>query len=79
MTDEDLVDNAVKALMEHFDSVTIAVTRRDGGDESTTGIIKGAGNVYARVGQMFEWVEFYRGRSLAKGQLSFEADNEDEE
>lgn len=61
MNDEDLkrfLDRHSTELAEHFDSVRIFVTRH--GDRSTGTTLAtsvGAGNIYAQIGQIQEWVK----------------------
>jgi hypothetical protein len=43
-------------LAEHFDTVQIFVTHQEG--EITTSAIEGAGNWFARYGQVRQWVEY---------------------
>lgn len=50
------LDNHIAALMEHFDTVQILCTRYDSKDKSTTQVSRGAGNWYARTGQMQEFL-----------------------
>lgn len=57
--DEDLkrLADAVNALSEHFDSVSIFVTRYDGGDDNgTVYLYKGFGNYFSRYGQIRHWL-----------------------
>lgn len=53
--DMELIQSHVDQLREHFDSVTIGVTRYESGG-LTTNIVRGSGNFYARVGQMKDWI-----------------------
>lgn len=58
--DEELnrVNECVKSLGEHFDTVQIFVSRHDHGeDKHTLTISLGAGNWYARYGQIVTWVK----------------------
>lgn len=58
LTDEEafeLLERAVRSLAEHFDTVQIFVTAQQGTE--TNGFNKGAGNWYARVGQINSWVQ----------------------
>jgi hypothetical protein len=51
------VDRAIAALMEHYDTVQIFVTKETPGSEGfTQGIQKGGGNYYARFGHAKNWV-----------------------
>lgn len=55
--DMKLLDNALKLISEHFDTVQIFATRHE--PEVHTGTVnsyKGVGNWYARYGQIKEWV-----------------------
>lgn len=51
-----LVEDAVGALTEHFDSVRIFVTVHDGSGDATLSYDTGAGNYYAQLGQVREWL-----------------------
>lgn len=51
---EALIDKAIADLMKHFDDVQIFVTRLD--DGVTMACTRGAGNYYARVGHIGEWM-----------------------
>ena len=54
---EKLVDNAIDQLREHCDSVHIFVTMpTSDGNPHTAAAEKGAGNFYARLGQIEEWL-----------------------
>ena len=55
--DEQMVDDLVAKLGEHFDSVQVFCTRYDssGGGRTVT-VNAGTGNWYARFGQVSEWV-----------------------
>ena len=53
----ELVDKAVSQLGEHFDSVRIFVTKQlDDGSTNTRAIDSGAGNFYAQLGQIREFI-----------------------
>ena len=52
--DQDNIQKHVDALMEHFDTVQIFVTRYE--NEGTTHLRHGSGNVFARRGQIAEWL-----------------------
>lgn len=53
---QNLVDNHVAQLLEHFDSVTILVTAHGGVPAETAGYVSGGGNYYARIGKAKEWL-----------------------
>ena len=61
MTDEEqdiqrLVEHSDQ-LAEHFDTVQIFCTRHEAGKEDgTVAVNQGAGNWFARVGQVKEWI-----------------------
>ncbi len=55
MNDLERVNEALKMLSEHFDSVQIFTTRYDSSDVGTINIHKGIGNWYTRYGQVKEW------------------------
>jgi hypothetical protein len=51
-----IVDQAIKLLGEHFDTVHVFVTRHEPAQEGgTINIHKGTGNWFARYGQITEW------------------------
>ncbi len=55
--DTDLLQKHVNELSEHFDTVQIFVTRHEiGTDNGTVGACRSAGNWYARLGQVREWL-----------------------
>ena len=62
-----IVSKAVQELSEHFDSVHVFVTRYQDNDTGTFGIQKGAGNFFARVGQIKEWCVRQDSREWEKG------------
>lgn len=50
------VEDAVAALGDHFDTVQVFVTRHEAGMvDGTVTISKGAGNWFARFGQVVSW------------------------
>ena len=52
----DLVRQHVSQLSEHFDTVQIFVTRHEAmREDGTVNACCGAGNFYARLGQVREW------------------------
>lgn len=55
---EDLarVEKAVESLKEFYDTVHVFVTRHEGGGVGTVNIQIGAGNWFARKGQVIEWL-----------------------
>lgn len=56
-TELGLVEKHVNQLAEHFDTVQIFTTRHDAGvEDGTVTVNMGAGNWYARFGQVMEWV-----------------------
>ncbi len=55
-SDRQMVEEAAAKLMENFDSVRIFVTKHDGGREATAAFDTGAGNFYAQLGQVSEWL-----------------------
>lgn len=55
--DAKRVEEHLAQLGEHFDTVTILVTKHDGSSEDgTLKIVRGQGNWFARYGQMIEWI-----------------------
>lgn len=63
----DRVKNAAENLGEHFDSVQIFVTRHAPEDEGTHRIAYGTGNWFARVGQVFTWLQTEKGAMHKQG------------
>ena len=57
-SDEQLVRKAVDDLIEHFDTCTVLVTRHDQASANgTVTLVMGAGNWFARYGQMKTWLD----------------------
>jgi hypothetical protein len=55
--EQKLLDDAVQNLGEHYDSVQIFCTRHESGENGgTLAVKKGTGNIYARYGQVREWL-----------------------
>ena len=55
--DRERLKKSLRELCEHFDSVQILCTRYTGGDDGgTVNLSMGAGNWFARYGQMKEWL-----------------------
>jgi hypothetical protein len=52
----EIIDTHVNKLAEHFENVQIFCSRQTIGGEYTFGMQRGAGNVYARQGQVREWL-----------------------
>lgn len=52
--DHAVIDSAVAALMKHFDTVQVFVTREEG--QGTIRYGRGKGNWYARYGQVHGWL-----------------------
>lgn len=59
-----LLEKFVQQLIEHFDSVQIFVTiqESEGTDMATLQLNSGAGNWYARFGQVHEWLISHKHR-----------------
>ena len=56
-SDENRVRQTVDNLIEHFDTVTVLVTRHDQAELNVSmTIVMGAGNWFARYGQMRTWL-----------------------
>lgn len=55
-TDVGRVRKHLEALSVHFDNVQIFASRVDLTEEKTVGVALGAGNWYARHGQVLEWL-----------------------
>ena len=54
--DLNMVKNHVAALAEHFDTVEVFCTRHEGNAVGTTAVAWGAGNWFARLGQIRAWM-----------------------
>lgn len=52
--EKSLIKRSLDLLHEHFDTVTIMVTRYVPDQEETESIVRGRGNYYARAGQIRE-------------------------
>jgi hypothetical protein len=55
-SEQQIVDETVSKLLEHFDSVRVFTTRHDGNSEETACYNSGGGNFYAQLGQVREWI-----------------------
>jgi ABC-type uncharacterized transport system ATPase component len=56
-SDDEIVRKAVDELIEHFDTATVMVTRHDQASlNGTMTCVMGAGNWFARYGQIRAWV-----------------------
>jgi hypothetical protein len=64
-------------LMEHYDSVSIVVTRYNPETKNTHGRYMGEGNYHARFGAMFNWIEGQRG--LMRERESIQEEEQEEE
>lgn len=53
---EKLLDEHVAKLMEHWENVQIFCSRTVDGGQFTCGVNRGAGNYYAREGQVRQWL-----------------------
>lgn len=74
--DTERLQQAVTPLMEHFDTVHIFATRHEAGTlDGTLRCSTGRGNWFARMGQIFEWVQYQIGVSRARGEQEFMEDN----
>lgn len=54
--DLKIVDDALKVLSGHFDSVRIFCTRHEDNDTGTMNLCKGAGNWFTSYGHIKKWV-----------------------
>lgn len=54
--DVSILKSHAAQLAEHFDSVQILVTRHSPEDDGTINVAWGAGNWFARIGQVREWL-----------------------
>ena len=52
-----MMADMLSQLGEHCDSVRIFVTHHRGGEETTYACTLGAGNYYAQLGQVKQWLE----------------------
>lgn len=53
---DQILERAIAQLGEHFESVRIFVTVRDGAKGTTTALATGGGNYHAQLGQVREWL-----------------------
>lgn len=74
--DVKILEKHVNGLLEHFDTVTILVTRQNG--DTTCYRSRGAGNIFARYGQGVVWLESLA-EELAGNHSPQQEDNDDEE
>lgn len=51
-----LIDGHVAALLEHFETVQIFVTKVHKEADATASMVRGDGNWFARYGQVKEWI-----------------------
>lgn len=77
--DIQLIDATLRKLAEHFDTVTIFVTRQEDdpvekAEMSTMSISRGCGNWWARYGVIENWIN----KQKAKAALEAESEMEDE-
>lgn len=61
--DRNRVEAAASALIEHFDSVRIFVTKHDGEKDATGSFTSGKGNFFAQQGQIAEWMLIQSGEA----------------
>ena len=57
----DLIDNQIKVLLNHFDTVQIFATKFRAEDQETDTFASGGGLWPARFGQIHEWMIRYTG------------------
>lgn len=79
----DLVDECVAKIREHVDSVQIFVNKQlEDGTSNTMFYERGAGNLYARHGQVYEWLviqrQFQKNYAMRRDEEDFEEDEDDE-
>lgn len=76
----EIIRSHVARLLEHFDSVEIFVTRQDEESEATDAFNLGGGNLYARIGQIRQWLMMEDDRVHEhRERMDREAEDEDEE
>lgn len=78
-TEIELVDKAVSALAEHFDTVHVFVTKYDGATGDTDIYDSGVGNFYARLGHLYDWLNIQRQDSRNIGVEFTSEDDEDDQ
>lgn len=67
IVEQEAIKDAFKVLIEHFDTVQLFVTRHEPVTESgTLEYIQGAGNYYARFGQVQMWLEKQRAEGTSE-------------
>lgn len=73
--DKARIRTALQVLGEHFDTVQIFTTRHEEGElNGTVQIAMGAGNWYARYGQVIEWL----GKNNERTRISTRREDADE-
>lgn len=77
MNDKERVRQAVLTLREHFDTVQILCSREDNGRD-TTFVEQGAGNWFARYGQVCLFKQYAEGRGPEKSENKPEWEQDDE-
>jgi alpha-D-ribose 1-methylphosphonate 5-triphosphate diphosphatase PhnM len=53
---ESMMERKVAELMEMCDTVQIVVTKHDSANNATMSISRGAGNVFARMASVDDWI-----------------------
>lgn len=76
MSERDMLRHHVAQLMEFFDTVQVFVTKH--GNEGTRSDYRGAGNWFARFGQIREWVSGEEAKSRAQ-EIAEAADDEEDD
>lgn len=64
--DFDRIDRMAEQLMEHYDSVSIFVSRSDGAKDKTRYFCRGSGNWFARYGQIVDWLKAEDARTAVR-------------
>lgn len=59
-----VVEHTRDALLEHFDSVRIFVTKHNGEKDTTSSFTLGGGNYYAQHGLVHEWLARMDSRAM---------------
>lgn len=76
--EEKALEQAIKILSEHFETVSIFTSNYVGGDKDTEFRYAGYGNWFARFGQLVEWVEKQHHRARLEEEDDYK-DKEDDE
>jgi len=70
------IKKAVNILSEHFDTVHVFCTNHPNNAEGTRFYTWGAGNFYARKGQIQTWLEYEKGEAFEYGRRGAKVDED---